>query len=98
MSAEIFRLPMRPALRAVPSHQTHFEIELREIAMSLHAATGHFSQATRQKSPETAIDIGSEALEAALFHALTLKGCRNEDGALREMLLQRRDPSRGAST
>lgn len=89
MTAEIFRLPVRPTLRAVPTFQSHFEIELRHIAIHLHAASGHFRQAARGPAVETGISAGSEELEAALFHALTLKGCRNADGALREMLLQR---------
>lgn len=96
MSATIHRLPTRPAprlaevTRPVPSLTlTNFDQELRHIAMSLHEASGHFGMLATEPLTITATTDGADALEEALFHALTLKGCRNIDKPLRDMLIQR---------
>lgn len=106
MTAEIVRLPVRPAPRLAAAGTKnlpaitadHFERELREIARRLHEATSHFGMLASEPVIETAISEGCIALQAALFHALTLDGCRNETMPLRQMLLslhmQRMDGSR----
>jgi hypothetical protein len=67
----------------------YFDRELRQIAISLHEATGHFGMLATEPVSETAIAEGAVALESALFHALTLNGCRNDDKLLRDMLQDR---------
>lgn len=106
MSAKIYWLPVRPSPRLAagntqnlpPITSDHFERELREIARRLHEATSHFGMLASEPVIETAISEGCIALQAALFHALTMDGCRNETIPLRQMLLslhmQRIDESR----
>lgn len=96
MSADIFPFPARPALRLVeparpvpPAARAHFESELRQISTKLLEAAGHFRMLASEPVADTAAIDGAEALEAALFHALTLKGCSSVDRPLREMLLRR---------
>jgi hypothetical protein len=95
MMGTVHRLPVRPSPRLVGARPTpsvtlaHFDRELRQIAISLHEATGHFGMLATEAVSETALSEGAVALEAALFHALTLNGCRNDDKLLRDMLHDR---------
>ncbi|AYC99996.1 hypothetical protein [Neorhizobium sp. NCHU2750] len=95
MTATIHRFPVRPKPRPVDPREKnlpqltedHFERELREIARRLHEATGHFGMLATEPVGNSAITEGCIALQAALFHALTLDGCRNETMPLRQLLL-----------
>lgn len=95
MSADIVRFPVRPAPRLaaaspknLPDLTTdHFDRELREIVRRLYEATKHFGMLLSEPVKDTAISEGCIALQAALFHALTLDGCRTETLPLRQMLV-----------
>lgn len=93
--AEVIRFPVRPSPRLASSDDhavpqlaiDHSGRELREVAVRLHEATGHFGMLVREPVGKSAIREGCIALQAALFHALTLDGCSNETRELRQMLL-----------
>lgn len=79
MSAQILRLPTK-AKPDVDVIDTPFQRELQQVAFHL--------------SDATTLDKGIEAIEAVLFHALSMRGCCNADLALyRE--LARRNKERG---
>lgn len=69
---------------------TYEEREQIAVAIELHRAAGHFL--TLPDDPhrcERGIAAGIDALEGALFHALSLKGCLNGDLQLRRLLADR---------
>nr|CAD6412802.1 hypothetical protein REQ54_01065 [Rhizobium sp. Q54] len=99
MTAQILPFPRRaprlPSLgellqrRNDPALSYH-EREQLAVAIDMHRAAGHFlSLPDDQQRREASIAAGSEALEAALFHALSLKGCLNRDLELRRLLAAR---------
>jgi len=100
MSAEILAFPKaRPALRLVTDTPSvcsdHFQRELGAVAHHLHKATGHFGMIGSATIAELGISLGADELEAALFYALSLKGCLNDDRELRRLLAARQEKRDG---
>ncbi|MGW9230597.1 hypothetical protein ACWGPT_06935 [Pseudorhizobium sp. NPDC055634] len=99
MSADVIafprRAPQQPTLGQLLQRRndpslSHYEREQLAVVIDMHRAAGHFL--TLPADPdrrETGITAGSEALEGALFHALSLKGCLNGDLELRRLLAAR---------
>lgn len=95
MSAQILRLPTK-AKRDVDVIDTPFQRELQQVAFHLSDATTHLMglAGMRPEIVRPPLDRGIEAIEAVLFHALSMRGCCNADLALyRE--LARRNEERG---
>lgn len=102
MSAKILAFP-RPAPRLVPAASlgellkrrddpalTYFEREHVELAIDMHRAAGHFLTLPEEpQSRDAGIAAGANALEGALFHALCMKGCSNDDRELVQLLARR---------
>jgi hypothetical protein len=91
MSAQILQFPASTCAR--PSF---LEQELHEIAIRLRSACRSFA-IVPGLADEPAIRSGADELEAALFHALTLAGCCEQDRALRDLLNKRLSAKEGAA-
>ncbi|MBP2560816.1 hypothetical protein J2857_003585 [Neorhizobium galegae] len=95
MSADVLNFPAtgRPRLRLVSDTRQecrdHVRQELTAIAMHLQSATAHFGMLAEGRLSDIDMAKGADELEAALFFALTLKGCLQGDRSLRNMLLSR---------
>jgi len=93
MTATILRFPGRPALRVVEalpsSTSAHLQREVQEVQHHLRQASRCFAADDTASIAEIGVVRGTEELEEALFFALTLKGCLNDDRDLRNMLLSR---------
>ena len=66
-----------------------FRAELHTIATSLLKACTEFDMLPAGRTGRVALQAGAASLEDALFHALTLSGCREEDRELRNLLNRR---------
>jgi hypothetical protein len=87
MSAVIFPFPKgRRAASPGPAASQHFNMEIQAIIVSIQEACGHYGWLPAGNSGEISLTSGAAALEAALFHAMTLSGCREEDRELRNLL------------
>lgn len=103
MSAKILAFP-RPVPRLVPAPSlgellrrrgdptlTYFERKQIALAIDMHRAAGHLltlpEEITRR---EAGIAAGTSALEGALFNALCMKGCINDDRELLQLLASRK--------
>ena len=99
MSADVIAFPRRappqPTLGQLLQRRndpslSHYEREQLAVAIDMHRAAGHFlTLPDNPERREAGIVAGSEALEGALFHALSLKGCPNEDRELMQVLIRR---------
>lgn len=103
MSAKILAFP-RPAPRLVPVPSlgellrrrgeptlTYFERKHIAQMIDMHRAAGHLLMLPEDPDRrEAAIIAGTDALEGALFHALCMKGCSNEDRELLQLLANRK--------
>tara|TARA_R110002020_G_scaffold471284_1_gene698254 strand:+ start:40554 stop:40883 length:330 start_codon:yes stop_codon:yes gene_type:complete len=102
MSAKILTFP-RPApsrkpavslgdllLRRTDPSLSYHEREQIAVAIDMHRAAGHFlTLPDHGPARDPAVAAGATALEGALFHALCLKGCPNEDRELHQLLARR---------
>ncbi|MGF9694731.1 hypothetical protein AAIH46_18065 [Rhizobium sp. 0TCS1.26] len=93
-TAQIFHFPARVAIGAVRrQHQQRGGHFAREIG----AAMGYTVTAGAQLISAAQSDGGCDAFlaaaqqdaEALLFHLITLRGCKNEDRPMRQLLLDR---------
>lgn len=103
MSAVILAFP-RPAPRLVPAPSlgellrrrgdptlTYFERKQIALTIDMHRAAGHFLTLPEEpQSRDAGIAAGTNALESALFSALCMKGCSNDDRELMQLLANRR--------
>lgn len=95
MSATLYKLPIK-ARRDLDVIDTPFQLELQQVAIHLSDATTHLMDLVgmRPQIVKPSLDKGIEAIEAVLFHALSMRGCSNADLVLfRE--LARRNNERG---
>lgn len=95
MSGQILQFST-PSPRAEAQADTYYQRELLQVAQRLAEAAAHLMPVSGMtpQSVRPSFDQGVVALEAALFHALTLQGSRNADLALRRELA-RREAERG---
>lgn len=93
MTATVLRFPVRPALRLVeavpPATSAHFRQEIGAVQSHLRQAARRLGAVDDASIAEFDTLGGIDDLEAALFFALTLKGCLNDDRDLRNLLLAR---------
>lgn len=96
MSATIHRLPVRPCLRAIGADaalptttRDYYGREMLAIAENLQEAAKHISRSATAYNRDQALRRGSDALEASLFHALTVLGCAHDDIDIRRLLAAR---------
>lgn len=96
MTATIHRLPVRPTLRPLDfrsplptATRDHYGREMLAIATKLQEAVSSIESAAASADRETALRRGAEALEASLFHTLTILGCSHDDIDIRRLLAAR---------